>query len=836
MKPFLLLFFATFLTLSAHAQQDYYRWRVGVSAGYLHYYGDLNQRFFAPTPQLRNDPLDYLTYGASVEYSLGPAWGARLSYTQGAFTANDRAINWDGSLRTDATNFGRALNARTEIRDAAIMFTYYFDNDELLSRRVFLSPYFSFGVGVTDFEVFGDLFYGPGQDQQYFYWTDNTVRDRPEDAPDAAQAAEVSQNGQFETNLTQLRTEDEAYSTRVLHIPVGVGLKFRLSSRVNLNLDLTARYAFTDYLDDVSQNYLAFDDPQRAYASNPSGTGMPGEPRGNPNRDFDDIYTFTSVSLHYNFGLKTDSYRAPRLFAPLNSSASPLLPAAPPRADKAATDTAQAEGAPSDTVVRVQPFLLDMNRLPRDTVARPTFGLQDLQRRTDSLVAARSLADSATALRFGRDSLVLSPVGVPMVADSMVADGRMADSLTQASDTLASATDTLATPPATLDTRSSSLDSLRSKSVAMRRGPVRPYLVPFNPLPAPRDTTLADTLSPAAATTAAGSDTSLRRMEAQLEAQAREMAELRQLLTGRRDTTLAPAPATRSATSDTPPRDRNAERELDRLRRENQALRDDRRRADRAGTTVVPVPVPTGGGQTTERVVDTSGTAALNRRIEALEAELRRARDNRGNYGGTPTQNTTTTGAALPAATSRDSTALAAERDSLQGAIRAAEADLAARRDTATADDQGVAQATADLDRLRQQLGSREDSLAALREQLAEAERIEMRLQEFRQSQIYFELNSAEVSAADRARIEQVAALVKQYPAVEILLRGFTDKTGNAQYNLKLSQQRAKAVRDRLTSRGVAEDRIRVEYYGADLTPDMDSSYGRRVEIVMTTE
>ncbi len=824
MKPFLLLFFAAFLTFSAYAQQDYYRWRVGVSAGYLHYYGDLNQRFFAPTPQLRNDPLDYLTYGASVEYSLGPAWGARLSYTQGAFTANDRAIHWDGSLRTSADNFGRALNARTEIRDAALMFTYYFDNDQLLSRRAFLSPYFSFGVGLTDFEVFGDLFYG--QDQRYFYWNDNTVRDRPQDAPDAAQAVEVSQNGQFETNLTQLRTEDEAYDTRVLHIPVGIGLKFRLSSRINLNLDLTARYTFTDYLDDVSQNYLAFDDPLRAYASNPSGMGVPGEPRGHPNRDFNDIYTFTSVSLHYNFGLKTDSYRAPRLFAPLTSSASPLLPAAPPRRDEAAADTIRRQRTPSaDAESRTQPIALDMNRLPQDTVARSTFGLQDLQRRTDSLVAARSLADSATALRFDRDSLVLIPVLSRSVADS----------LRQAPGTLAQ--DTSLAVPDTLDTRSVSLDSLRSAPMAVRRAPVRPYLVPFNPLPTPRDTTRADTLAPAAIATAE-SDTSLRKVEAQLAAQANEMAELRQMLAARRDTavTTTPASVNRSTNTETaaPARDLEMERELDRLRAENQSLRSTSRQNNQTGSTVMPVPIPTGGGQTTERVTDTSGTAALNRRIEELESELRRLRDNRDNYGGI--RPTLAPPVAAPLTTARDSTVLTTERDSLQQAIRTAEADLAARRDTAMADDQGVAQATADLDRLRQQLGSREDSLATLRERLAEAERIEMRLQEFRQSQVYFELNSAEVSATDRARIEQIANLVKQYPSVQILLRGFTDKTGNAQYNLKLSQQRAKAVRDRLTGKGVTADRIRVEYYGADLTPDMDSSYGRRVEIVLTTD
>lgn len=56
-------------------------------------------------------------------------------------------------------------------------------------------------------------------------------------------------------NLYELQTEDEDYSRMVAVIPVGAGLKFRINTFLNFNAELTYRYSFSDYLDDVSGRF-----------------------------------------------------------------------------------------------------------------------------------------------------------------------------------------------------------------------------------------------------------------------------------------------------------------------------------------------------------------------------------------------------------------------------------------------------------------------------------------------------------------------------------------------------------------------------------------------------
>lgn len=50
------------------------------------------------------------------------------------------------------------------------------------------------------------------------------------------------------------------YSRVALAIPFGGGAKLQLTNTVNISLDILARKTFTDYIDDVSTNYVAFDE------------------------------------------------------------------------------------------------------------------------------------------------------------------------------------------------------------------------------------------------------------------------------------------------------------------------------------------------------------------------------------------------------------------------------------------------------------------------------------------------------------------------------------------------------------------------------------------------
>jgi outer membrane protein OmpA-like peptidoglycan-associated protein len=90
-------------------------------------------------------------------------------------------------------------------------------------------------------------------------------------------------------------------------------------------------------------------------------------------------------------------------------------------------------------------------------------------------------------------------------------------------------------------------------------------------------------------------------------------------------------------------------------------------------------------------------------------------------------------------------------------------------------------------------------------------------------------------TAADA--LQKVAALVKSYPTLPMLIAGHTDSVGRPEANHALSENRAAAVKEWLTSRGgVAADRISTRGYGqTQPTATNDTAEGRqknrRVEI-----
>lgn len=51
---------------------------------------------------------------------------------------------------------------------------------------------------------------------------------------------------------------DEPYKRFAFAIPFGIGVKYALTDRINLGLELGARPTFTDYLDDVSGDYVSY--------------------------------------------------------------------------------------------------------------------------------------------------------------------------------------------------------------------------------------------------------------------------------------------------------------------------------------------------------------------------------------------------------------------------------------------------------------------------------------------------------------------------------------------------------------------------------------------------
>lgn len=101
---------------------------------------------------------------------------------------------------------------------------------------------------------------------------------------------------------------------------------------------------------------------------------------------------------------------------------------------------------------------------------------------------------------------------------------------------------------------------------------------------------------------------------------------------------------------------------------------------------------------------------------------------------------------------------------------------------------------------------------------------------------IFFDINESTLSSASLTELDKVVQLMKENPSLQILIEGHTDNTGNPKDNLTLSLNRAKAVVDYLTSKGVDTKRMKAVGKG-DTEPvvsnnsEAEKSRNRRTEL-----
>ena len=95
---------------------------------------------------------------------------------------------------------------------------------------------------------------------------------------------------------------------------------------------------------------------------------------------------------------------------------------------------------------------------------------------------------------------------------------------------------------------------------------------------------------------------------------------------------------------------------------------------------------------------------------------------------------------------------------------------------------------------------------------------------------VHFDYDSADLTPAMRATLEENAAWLSRYPSVSILVEGHCDERGTVEYNLALGEERARAVRDYLRDLGVGSGRMRIISYGKEfpLDPGRNEAAWRR--------
>ena len=106
----------------------------------------------------------------------------------------------------------------------------------------------------------------------------------------------------------------------------------------------------------------------------------------------------------------------------------------------------------------------------------------------------------------------------------------------------------------------------------------------------------------------------------------------------------------------------------------------------------------------------------------------------------------------------------------------------------------------------------------------------------------YFKTGSDELTEGSEQQLKNIVAILKAYPKVAIRLGGYTDNTGSAEGNLKLSERRANSVLNKLVALGANKAQLSAQGYGQEhpVCPANDTdeckAKNRRIDIRLTAK
>ncbi len=252
---------------------------IGLSSGVLNFYGDVRNNVINPM-------LGDYGYKFNVTTFIDPSRNYQLNlfFLYGNLTANERSLS----------NPERNLNFRTEIVNFGFSIEYSFHH--LINQDRFLTPFVSLGIENILFTPKGDLFDDEGN--FYFYWSDGTLRDIPQEDFDAVPSVILQRDYRFESDLRDRERDIHGlggYSKNAFAIPLDLGLNFNVSERVKLKLGTSLHYTFTDYMDNVSSK----------------GTSVKGK-KGN------DLFAFNYFSIQLDLFSEPKTMIVEKLFAELD--------------------------------------------------------------------------------------------------------------------------------------------------------------------------------------------------------------------------------------------------------------------------------------------------------------------------------------------------------------------------------------------------------------------------------------------------------------------------------------------------------------------------------------
>ncbi|MEK6477616.1 DUF6089 family protein [Catalinimonas sp. 4WD22] len=205
---------------------------LGASINALNYFGDI-----APKSSILSTDISYTRPGIGISSSvrLGSSISLRAAFMYGRLSSNDYEVA-DPNDDQAIYRYARNLQFRNDIKELSIVGVYdIFANPYSVIMRLNFTPYVFAGVAAFHHNPKGLV-----PSQAILHPGDTLL---------------MPQAGEW-VSLKDLQTEGKSYSNFSFSIPVGAGVRFRVSQVLDLEAEVGYRFLFTDYLDDISTDYV----------------------------------------------------------------------------------------------------------------------------------------------------------------------------------------------------------------------------------------------------------------------------------------------------------------------------------------------------------------------------------------------------------------------------------------------------------------------------------------------------------------------------------------------------------------------------------------------------
>lgn len=99
-----------------------------------------------------------------------------------------------------------------------------------------------------------------------------------------------------------------------------------------------------------------------------------------------------------------------------------------------------------------------------------------------------------------------------------------------------------------------------------------------------------------------------------------------------------------------------------------------------------------------------------------------------------------------------------------------------------------------------------------------------------------FDLGKTTILASSKPNVDEVVVVMQKNPEMKLEIQGYTDNSGSAKFNKKLSEKRAIAVMEYIKSKGIAKGRMTAKGYGIENPAETNDTeegraLNRRVEL-----